>query len=329
LQRRLAAIPGVTSVGVISHLPYDDMPNWSLIYSLDASLPTGAPSADSRAISTGLFETLGVEIIDGRQFTDDDDDPKNAVVIIDDRLARDLWPSRSAVGQQFFTTVAGMNAAIGSSTARLTVVGVVPHLRLRSLVEDFRPQIFMPWRIARRNPMAYVIGTSRDPSTLVSEVRALVAALDARIAVYDVRAMETYVEQARSTRQFTMLLAAAFALVALTLTLVGIYGVLAYSIAHRRREIGVRRALGAGTGQVVREVVGEGMLFACLGGVGGLAGAAVAARWLQGQLYAVNPIDPLTYAVALGLILVGAALACSIPARRATAISPLEALRGQ
>ena len=209
----------------------------------------------------------------------------------------------------------------------MSVVGVVRHLRLRSLVEDLTPQIFIPYRIWQRNPMAYVVRTDRDPTALAADVRAAVAALDPRLPIYDVRAMETYVESARSTRRFTMLLAAAFAACALVLTCIGVYGVLAYAVAVRRHEFGVRRALGADTVQVMREVLREGLTFAVVGSVAGLAGAAIAARLLQSQLYAVHPRDPITYGVSLALILCGAALACWIPARRATAISPMDALR--
>ena len=321
LRRRLAALPGVTAAGAISHLPYDDLPNWGLTFSLEGAPPgdSAAAKADTRSISTGLLETLGVELLEGRFFTDDET-PKNPVVIVDDMLARRLWPGRSAIGQRFLIGQA-------SPDRRVSVVGVVRHLRLRSLVEDLTPQIFIPYRLWQRSPMAYVVRTDRDPAGLAADVRGAVAALDPRLPIYDVRAMETYVDEARGIRRFTTLLAGAFAATALALTCIGVYGVLAYAVAVRRHEFGVRRALGAGTPQVMREVLGEGVRFAVAGSVAGLAGAAFAARLLQSQLYAVHPRDPITYAVSLALILCGAALACWIPAHRATAISPMDALR--
>jgi putative ABC transport system permease protein len=242
------------------------------------------------------------------------------VVIVDDMLARRLWPGRSALGQHFLLGQA-------SPDRRVSVVGVVRHLRLRSLVEDLTPQIFIPYRLWQRTPMAYVVRTDRDPSALAGDVRAAVAALDPRLPIYDVRPMETYVESARSIRRFTMLLAAAFAACALALTCIGVYGVLAYAVAVRRHEFGVRRALGADTAQVMREVMGEGVKFALAGSAAGLVGAAMAARLLHSQLYAVHPRDPVAYGVSLALLLCGAALACWIPAHRATAISPMDALR--
>jgi putative ABC transport system permease protein len=287
------------------------MPNWSLLYSRETVLPPDSPNADTRAISPELFEMLGVELVAGRFFTEDDDDPRNPVAIVDERLARELWPGADPLLQQISTSVAGMNADIGAPTARLSVVGVVRHLRLRSLVEDFRPQLFLPWRIA----------------SLAADIRRAVAALDSRVAIYDVRPMQAYVTEARSMRGFTMMLAAAFALSALALTAVGVYGVLAYSVTRRRHEIGVRRALGETTGRTMRGIFREGMLVAAAGCACGLVVALLTARLLQGQLYLVHPRDPVAYGVAVALIFAVAALACWLPARRATIISPLDALR--
>jgi putative ABC transport system permease protein len=324
LQDRVAAIPGVTGVGAISHLPYDDLPNWGTAY-LPQAAPSqaGAPIADSRSISRGLLQALSVPLVEGRFFTEDDQDPRNAVAIIDDLLARRMWPNRSALGQQLATDPQSR----GVPDFRVSVVGVVPHLKLRSLVADLSEQIFFPQRLVQRNPMAYVVRAERDPSTLAAEVRAAVAALDPRLPLYDMRPLDDYVQAARSTRRFTMLLAAAFAASALVLTCVGVYGVLAYAVARRRHEFGVRRALGAGAGQVMRAVLREGLGFAAVGCAGGLAAALVTSRLLQSQLYAVDPRDPVAYGAALGILFAGAALACWFPARRAMAISPMDALR--
>jgi putative ABC transport system permease protein len=320
LRRRLCELPGVTGAGAISHLPYDDLPNWGLPYGLTAPLQLDAPMADARAISTGTFEMLGVRLLEGRFFTDEDQNPKQPVTIVDDMLARRLWPNRSALGREFFTHA-------GSQNARVSVVGVVRHLKLRSLVDDLSPQMFVPWRIVQRNPVAWVVRAEGDPAALAPAVRTAVAGIDPRVPIYEVRPMQRYVEAARSTRRFTMLLAAAFGATALALTCVGIYGVLAYAVAARRHEFGVRRALGADAGQVRRAVLREGLAFAAAGCGAGLAGGAATSVLLQRQLYAVRPHDPITYAAAVALILTSSAVACWIPAHRATRISPIEALR--
>jgi putative ABC transport system permease protein len=327
IQQRIAALPGVIHAGAISHLPYADMPNWSLLYGPETDLPPNPPSADTRAISTDLLETLGIDPVEGRFFRDEDDNPKEVPVIVDDRLARELWPDRSALGQRLTTSVAGMNAPIGAPNARLSVVGVVPHLRLRSLVEDFRPQIFLPWRIAQRNPMALVVATAGDPIGLAAEVRAAIASIDPLVAIYDVRPLRAYVEEARSARRFTMLLASTFAVLALALSSIGVYGVLAYAVAQRRQEIGVRSALGATAGHLTRGILREVMGSALAGCAAGLAVAAATAPLLQSQLYGVHPRDPLACGAAVVLIGIATALACWIPARRATAVSPMDALR--
>jgi ABC-type antimicrobial peptide transport system permease subunit len=177
--------------------------------------------------------------------------------------------------------------------------------------------------------MAYVVRSDRDSAAVTADVRAAVAALDPRLPIYDARPLATYVEGARSIRRFTMVLAAAFAFCALALACIGIYGVLAYAVAHRRHEFGVRRALGADTPHLMRGVLREGLRFAVAGCAGGLIGAALAAQLLESQLYVVDARDPVTYGIATALIVAGATLACWIPAHRATVVTPMEALRAE
>jgi putative ABC transport system permease protein len=280
---------------------------------------SGSPIANARSVTPGLLETLGAQLIDGRFFTEHDRAP---VVMIDSLLAGRLWPGRSAVGQPF-------RLGQGDPDRRVTVIGVVRHLNIRSLVDDTLPQIFVPFALWQRNPMAFVVQTHTEPAALVPDIRATVSGFDPRLPIFDVRPLAAYVASARSVRQFTMWLAVVFAGTAFVLTCIGVYGVLAYAVTSRRHEFGVRRALGADTARVMRDVLGEGARFAAIGCLGGVAGAAAAARLLQSQLYAVDTRDPLTYGVAVLLIASGAASACWIPARRATSISPMDALRGE
>jgi predicted permease len=320
LQRRIASLPGVGSAGAISHLPYDDLPNWGLTYALEGPQQRGgAPFANTRAITPGLLETMGAQLADGRFFSEHDRTP---VVIVDDLLAERLWPGRSAVGQHVMI-------GQGEPDRRVAIVGVVRHLNLRSIVEDVIPQIYVPHRVWQRSPMAFVVRTEERAPALADDIRRAVSAFDPRLPVFEVRLLDDYVESARSIRRFTMWLAVAFAATALLLTCIGVYGVLAYAVTTRRHEFGVRRALGADTRQVILDVLGEGVRFAVVGCVGGVAGAAVAGRLLQSQLYAVEPRDPMTYAAAASMILAGALVACWIPAHRATTVSPMDALRAE
>jgi putative ABC transport system permease protein len=324
LERSLAAIPGVTHVGAISHLPYDDLPNWGGGYMPEtAPDPTAAPEADYRTVTPDLFTTLGVRLLAGRGFSEDDQDRKTPVVIVDDRIAARLWPGRDPVGQRVVVDP----GSSGSPNQKATVVGVVPHLRLRSLVADLTEQVFFPERLVWRNPMAYVIRADRDPTALAADVRHAVAALDPKLPIYDLRPLDSYVEAARATRRFTMQLAAAFAAIALVLACTGVYGVLAYAVERRRHEFGVRLVLGAAPARILRDVMREGLLLAAIGSAAGLIAALGASRLLAAQLYGVHPHDPPSYAVTIVVLIGAAAVACWIPARRATAVSPMDALR--
>ena len=319
MQRRIAAIPGVADVGAISHPPYDDLPNWYMTYALERPSHDGGEKADSRVVTPRLMEALGVELVEGRFFAEHEN-PKDSIVIVDEMLARRLWPGQTAIGRVFLV-------GQGEPDWRVTVVGVIRHLRLRSLVEDLTPQVYIPYQHWQRTPMTYIVRSDRDPAALAADFRAAVASVDSRLPISEVTPLERSVESARATRRFTMQLAAAFAASAVVLTCLGVFGVLAYAVAARRRELGVRRALGADARQVMREIWCEGMAFAIAGSVGGLAAASLAAGFLRSQLYAVHPRDPLTYAAALALVLAGAALASWIPAQRATSISALDAIR--
>jgi putative ABC transport system permease protein len=322
LQRQLAATGGVLGVGAISHVPYDDLPHWSLTYASGtaATKSKGGAFATARTITPGFMETLGVELLEGRLFTADDRDPKNALVIIDDIMAARLWPNRSAIGQPFML-------GQGEPNRRVSVVGVVRHLKLRSLVSDVTPQIFLPFAVWQRSPMAFVVHTSRDAAAAAADIRATVARFDPQLPIFEVRTLDAYVDRARAIRRFTMLLAGVFAATALMLTCIGVYGVLAYVVAIRRREFGVRRALGADGARIIREVMGEGLGFAAIGGAIGVIGALIAGQLLESQLYAVHARDPVSFGAALILIVVGALLSCWLPAYRAVSISPMDALR--
>lgn len=321
LRREIGALPNVVSVGATSHLPYDELPNWALAYAREpvSSSTTVNARADTRSVSTGLFETMGVELVEGRFFTDAESAP---VAVIDDQLARRLWPDRSALEQSLF---------VGQAAAdrRVTVVGVVRHLRQRSLVTDLTPQIFLPYRLWQRSPMAYVVEADGDGdlSALAARVRATVAAIDRNLPIYDVRPLGVYLDRALSVRRFVMVLAAVFAATALVLSGIGVYGLLAYAVTTRRQELGIRRALGADTRQVVLQLARESLGFAVAGCAAGLLLASVTARWLDSQLYGVRPHDPVTYAAALALILVVALVGSLVPTRRAIAVEPIEALR--
>jgi putative ABC transport system permease protein len=324
LERAVVAIPGVAAAGAISHLPYDDLPNWGGGYVAETAVDrANAPNADYRTVTPGLFDTIGVRLVAGRGFIEDDQDSRHPVVIVDERLAERIWGGQSPIGRHLIVDP----GSEGIATVKVTVVGMVRHLRLRSLVADLTEQIFFPQRVVRRNPMAYVVRSNRDPAALAPDVRAAIARLDPSLPIYDVRTLDSYVASARATRRFTVLLAATFAATALLLACIGVYGVLSYAVARRRHEFGVRFALGAAPARVVGEVMREGLVLALAGCGTGLAIATVTSNLLGAQLYGIGPRDPLSFGAAASVLGLSAAMACWLPARRATEVSPMEALR--
>jgi putative ABC transport system permease protein len=322
LRRKVAALPGVTGVGAISHFPFDYVPNWSSPYAREgAPNPATMREADARAVTPGALETLGAQLIEGRFFTEADDLKRLPVAIVDDRLAARTWPGESALGKRMRVPDLLQSPA--------TVVGVVRHLRHRTLTSEVREQVYVAVRQSRRNPMAYIVRTSGDPAASLAPVRAVIRELDPELPTYDERPLSAYAVEARATRRFTLTLVAVFAAVALALASVGVYGVLAYSVGQRRHEFGVRLALGARPVRLVGDVLREGLRLAAIGLTGGLAVAFVAARALEGQLFGVTPHDLPTYLGGAGVLLAAAVGACLWPALGATRVSPAEALRAE
>lgn len=324
LQSALAAVPGATGAASLSHAPYDHVPNWGGPYLAEQAMdPSTAPQADYRTWSPGALELMKIRLIEGRSFTDSDDTNSAMVVIVDKRLAQRTWPGQSAVGKRLIVDP----FVSGQPNTAATVIGVVDHVRHRSPIEDVREQVYFSQLQALRNPVVYVVKTNGDPSALMPSIREAIRKIDPTLPIYDVRALDAYVKDAQATRAFTMQLAVIFAVVALMLAAVGVYGVIAYSVTLRHREFGVRQALGAEGRSIVALVAREG---AGLVGKGLIAGLVVAASgtWLmRGLLYGVSPWDAMTFVTAIPVLTLTGAIACLAPARRAIKGSPIDALR--
>jgi predicted permease len=324
LQTRLSTLPGVTSVGAVTHLPFDHVGDWAGPYAVKVGVQDKlAPLADYRAITPGYLETVGTQLAEGRFFTEADDPASEPVALVDDILARRLWPGRSAVGQRLAVD-SGSN---GNTDKMVTVVGVVRHSRQYSLMEDGREQVYLPWRQFRWSPIAFVVRASGDPVALAPAIRRVVAEIEPLLPVYDLRPLDDYVTKAKATQRFSMILAAAFAVVALVLACVGVYGIVAYAVTQRRYEFGVRLALGAQPGQIVGLVLRDGMMLTAVGIVLGVAGGLAGAQLLQSQLFGVSPRDIVSYAIAASALGACAIAACWISAWRAMVYSPVDSLR--
>ncbi len=326
LQSALADIPGVVGAASLSHAPYDHVPNWGGPYIWEVGAdPSTAPQADYRSLSPGAIELLGVRLIDGRSFTESDDGTTDPVVIVDRTLAARAWPGQSAIGRRL-----GVDPfVVGKPQVWALVIGVVEHVRHRSPVENVREQVYFSQRQVLRNPSVSIVTAASDPAMLMPAIRDAVRTLDSSLPIYDVRALSAYVEDARATRAFIMRLAVIFAAVALVLASIGIYGVIAYSVALRHREFGVRQALGARPGQMVGLVAREGARLVLRGVMAGVLVALAAAYLMRGLLFGVDPWDLATYAATIPVLLLTGAIACVVPARRASTVSAAEALRAE
>jgi len=326
LKKNLEGLPGVQSVGGVHLLPFDDYANWYSYYWLPGAAPQDQNTllADHRSITPGFFQTLGIPLMDGRDFDESDLATHRRVVIVDESLAKQMWPNQSAVGKELNVETIQEG---DFSRATAVVVGVVKHSKYLRLTGNGRPQIYEPYAQSTREIMAFAIRTKGEPHALIGAIRTEVAKFDTNLPVSKVRPMDEYVRMARASARFTMLLALALAGLALALASIGIYGVTSYSVAQRKNEIGIRMALGAQARDILKIVLAEGMAAVFAGVTFGLLLSLLVTPVLSSLLFGVRSTDALTFvAVALFLSAVGL-LACCIPARRAMRVDPIVALR--
>jgi putative ABC transport system permease protein len=279
--------------------------------------------------SPGYIETLGIPLKSGRTFKDSDTESSAPVVIVDDRLARKFWPGADPIGRRMFRPEKPDDlTAPGKNTKWLTVIGVVGETKMAGLVttEDRVGTYYFPVRQEAPRGMTLAIRTAGDPMSIVPAIRQQLKAIDPELPLYSVRTMADRMNESVADRRTPMVVAIVFAVVALFLAAIGIYGVLAYQVSQRTREIGIRLALGSDSRRVFGLIAKEGMGLMLGGFVAGVAGAFVVRRTIATQLYAVSAMDPLVLAVVAGVLAVVAFAACTLPARRAARIDPIIAL---
>jgi putative ABC transport system permease protein len=327
-QRRMLeqvrALPGVRSAATTTTLP---MSGWDQSGSFTIEGRTVEPGQNrphgSRWMaSEDYFQTMNVPLVRGRYFEARDAQGAPGVVVVDEALARKYWPGEDAVGKRVtFETV-------DQQPVWREVVGVVGHVRNEGLEGESRAQYYVPYAQYATSPNMFIaVRTDADPASLAPAVRGAIAAVDRDLPVFRVTTMEKMVAESLTQRRFSMLLFGIFAALALALAVVGLYGVMSYGVAQRTHELGLRMALGAQARDVLRMVVGQAMLLVGVGLALGLAGAFALTRWMASLLYGVSATDPLTY-VGIALLLGSVALLASyIPARRATKVDPMIALR--
>jgi putative ABC transport system permease protein len=322
LLERVGALAGVTSAALVSHVPLTG-PALSTDFAIGGRpLPASPPSADYVSISPDYFRVMRIPIVKGRAFTNGDGAEDPPVVIVSAQLARRFWPGADLLGRRL-----QLGATIGAAAEPREIVGVVGNVRSTSLETEPQPTIYVPHAQNPWPAMTALVRTTGDPMRLAASARAQVVALDRDQAVDYVRTLDQAVGRALARRRFQMVVLAFFAATAVALAAVGVYGVNAYTIAQRTREIGIRAALGATRGGVTRLVVTHAMSCALVGLVVGCAASVLTTRVLADMLYGISATDPATF-LAVSVLLAGIALVASyLPAHRAARVDPIEALR--
>jgi putative ABC transport system permease protein len=323
--QRIEAIPGVEAAGMITVLPLS-FSGMNFSFSVEGRSSPGdlqLPFALYRVVSPNYFRAMGIALQRGRLFDAHDAPDTQAVIVINQRLAEQYWPNEDPIGKRLKI------GPVDSPNQWLTVVGLVNNVRQTEIAEQ-KHEIYVPYAQERRvfmSPRDLVVSTKQDPASVVAAVRQAVWSVDKDQPVSNVQTMDQVVAASISKERFQSLLLGLFAALALLLACVGLYGVISYSVVQRTHEIGVRMALGAKPVDVLRLVIRQGMGLTIVGLIVGVAAGSVVTRVLSDMLYGVGTRDPLTFVGAPLLLLLVAFLACYIPARRATRIDPLVALR--
>jgi predicted permease len=321
------AIPGVRSVAVASVLPFGGVGSMQSSFAADIEAHPVAPGGNvpmlvRTVVSDDYFRAMGIPLLRGRGFTPADQSAGGRVALVDELTAKRLWPNADPIGQRFRPVWV---------KPWITVVGVVGTVKRDSLSSAGEVGVYLPPGIATGfnfpAQMTLVIRADAAASSLVRQLRSAVASVDPSVPVKDVRPLTELVSRSAARERFTMLLLATFAGVALVLGAVGVYGVVGYTVARRTREIGVRMALGARAGDVLLMVLREGGMLTAAGVVLGIAGALATSRVLAGFLFGVAPTDPTVFLAVPGVLALVALGACAIPARRASRVDPVTAMR--
>jgi predicted permease len=333
---RVRAIPGVVAAGATTTVPMSGQRSDSVIFA-EGYQPAPGESLISPLqiwVSPGYFETMQTELRAGRLFDDRDVDGRPRTIIVDEILARKFWPGQDPIGRHmYFPTNVQNLLELPPPDQWMTVIGVVEQVRLAGMVDGpgFRTvgAYYRPIDQAPMRNLALAVRTAQDPESITSTLRTEVATIDAELPLYGVRSMQEHVDRSLVDRRTPMVLALTFAAVALFLAAIGIYGVLAYQVSQRSREIGIRMALGAATTSIFGMVLREGAAVVLLGVGLGLIGAFMLRQTLQSQLYEIGAMDPTVIAIVGGILLAVALAATLLPARRAARTDPVHALMGQ
>lgn len=318
---RVRNLPGVSDASITLTLPSQG-PAWTSDFTIEGRPPEEyGKEVRHNVVGSDYFRTMRVPLASGRVFNDYDDKDHPAVIVINEALAREFFAYEDPLGKRLKFSKPEVE------DDWFAIVGVVKDEKLEGLATDVKPEVYQPFPQSANNAVSLLVRTERDPHTLIGAVRSKISELDKDIPLFDIKSMKELLYQSIARERFTVLLLTIFAGVALILSAVGIYGVMSYAVTERTHEIGIRMALGAHTGEVLKLVVRQGIKLA-LAGVGlGLSGSFALTRLMSQLLFGVSATDPLTF-IGISALLTGVALvACFVPARRATKVDPMVALR--
>jgi putative ABC transport system permease protein len=322
---RIATLPGVQSAAGITYLPMAGPGIGTSFHRPDRPKPAPgeSPVTDVRPVTPGFFKTMGIPQRAGRDFAPWDEAGSPRVAVVGDTLVKQMFDGENPLGKRLSITGGGQE------WMNVEIVGAVGDIKMGTLDASTRPAIYVPHTQLPIGLMTFVMRTEMDPMSLVPSVRAAVRAIDPALPLGDVKTMEEVVDATLARPRAVSVLLTAFALMALLLAGVGVYGVMAYSVSQRTQEIGVRMALGATARSVFRLVLGQALRLVAMGIVLGLLAAASLTQVVESLLYETGPLDPWTFGVTAVVLTLVTALASYVPARRGTRISPVEALRAE
>jgi predicted permease len=325
LQSRLASMPGVQSVSAASPFPLDGRFNPLRWGKEDAQAdPSKFQAADCELVLPGYFEAMHTKLIEGRTFTDADNDPMRNVVVIDDMLAKKAFPGQSAIGKRILIRLRTPEAEF------VEVIGVVAHTHQTTLAQEGREQYYLTDGFAGHGRAdRWAVRTGGDAGHFAAAVKAELAKVDPHLAMFEVRPMDVLVDQSEAGTRFSLMLIGVFAAIAVLLAAVGLYGVLSTVVRQRTSEIGVRMALGAAPARIFGLVIGHGLRLSAAGIGLGLLAALALTRVMSTMLVGVKASDPVTYIAMAALFFTIAAMACWLPGRRAAGLDPIVALRDE
>jgi putative ABC transport system permease protein len=323
---RFRAQPGVVRTGLVSAMPFIpadiDIRGGYRIEGRPSPSDVELPVTSLTIATSEFFQAMQIPLRRGRLFSETDRDTTPQVAVINDLLAEREWPGRNPIGERITANWQGR-------WRTMEIVGVVGRVRHTGLDVDARPEVFMPLAQIQYGSMTFVVQTSMDPATAIPALKARIWELDPTLPLYSTATLDSLVWQSHAPRRFVMQIVTSLSTLAFVLAALGIYGTLSFSTTQRTREIGVRIAIGGSRDSIMRMVIREGMRLVAIGVVIGLAAALVLSRGIATLLYGVSPTDPMTLGGTTVLLLAVALLACYLPARRATKIDPLAALRAQ